>query len=371
VSKVDPDPQFIRNAVESAIRIGLVAALLLWCFNIVKPFVSIVLWGGIIAISVYPTYEKLQARMRGRRKQAAILFTLFMFLVLIIPAGLLTGTIVDGARSVAGHLQGGKIEIPPPPDSVAGWPLIGGKVHYFWNLASTNFGEALAKVGPQVKAAGRWLLGAGAGAGIGLLKFVASVIIAGVLLPRGEASGKIAENIFHRMSGANGPEYAKLTTSTIRSVARGIVGVALIQSTLAGIGLFVAGIPAAGFLWMVCLVLCIAQLGPGLVMFPAAAWLFWSGDSNMPGILFLVYTAPVLMLDNFLKPIMLGRGVEVPMLIIFLGAIGGFLSSGILGLFLGAIILVVGYTLLMAWLEIEGVSPGQGVETPGEPSAHE
>lgn len=359
----EPDSQFIRNALESAIRIGLVAGLVLWCFDIVKPFFSIVLWGGIIAISVYPAYDKLQGRMGGRRKQAAVLFTLFMFLVLIIPAGLLTGTIVDGARSVAGHLQGGNIEIPPPPESVVGWPLIGKKVHYFWDLASTNFGELLERLGPQVKAAGRWLLTAGAGAGIGLLKFIASVIIAGVMLPRGATASKTAEKVFHRMAGVNGPEYAKLTTSTIRSVARGILGVALVQATLAGIGLAVAGVPAAGFLTMVCLVLCIAQLGPGLVLFPAVVWLFLSGDSNLPAILLLVYTVPVLLLDNLLKPILLGRGVKVPMLVIFLGAIGGFLSTGILGLFLGAIVLVVGYTLLMAWLEIDEELMGQGDES--------
>lgn len=350
LTKQGPDAQFIRNMMESAIRIGIVLALVLWCFSIVKPFVSIILWGVIIAIAVAPSYESLAEKLGGKRGRAALLFTLLMLLILIVPASMLTGTIVDGAKTVADRLQEGSITIPPPPESVAGWPLIGEQLSRFWELASTNLAEAVDRVEPQIRDISRWLLGAAAGASVGLLKFVAAVIIAGVLLPRGPESQKSADKVFRRIAGPRGAEYGQLTTSTIRSVARGILGVALIQATLAGAGLLAVGVPAAGLLTVLILMLCIVQLGPGLILIPTAIWMF-SGDSNMAAILFTIYIIPVILIDNVLKPILLGRGVAVPMLVIFLGAIGGFISMGIIGLFVGSIVLVVGYTLMTAWLD--------------------
>jgi predicted PurR-regulated permease PerM len=369
LTKPTHDVQFIRNMMESAIRIGIVLVLVLWCFSIVKPFVSIILWGVIIAIAVAPSYESLSAKMGGRRGRAALLVTLLMLLVLIVPASMLTGTVIDGARVASDHLKGGDISIPPPPESVAGWPLIGEKLSRFWELASTNLAEAVDRVEPQIKDASRWLLGAAAGASVGLLKFIAAVIIAGVLLPRGPESEKSADKVFRRIAGPRGAEYGKLTTSTIRSVARGILGVAIIQATLAGIGLLAVGVPGAGLLTVLVLMLCIVQLGPGLVMIPTAIWLF-SGDSNLVAVLFAIYTIPVIVIDNVLKPILLGRGVAVPMLVIFMGAIGGFIAMGIIGLFVGSIVLVVGYTLWTAWLDAGQTSADDeaGQET-GAPAA--
>lgn len=349
------DPQFIRNALEASIRIGVLLVLVLWCFDIVKPFVTIVLWGVIIAIAVYPSYESLQAKMGNRRGLAAVVFTLIMLVVLLLPASMFTGTIIDGTRQTADVLSSGKVHIPPPPESVSHWPIIGEKLAAFWQLASSNLQEALARVQPQIKDVSRWLLGAAAGAGLGLLKFLASIIIAGVLLPGGASSAGSADRVFRRLAGVRGSEFRQLATSTVRSVARGILGVALIQATLAGIGLVVVGVPAAGLLTVVILMLCIVQLGPGLIMIPAAIWLFAAGDSQLTAILFAIYTVPVILIDNLLKPMLLGRGVAVPMLVIFLGAIGGFISMGIIGLFVGSIVLVVGYTLMEQWLgSVEG-----------------
>lgn len=368
LTKTRADDQFIRNALEATIRIGILVVLILWCFDIVKPFITIVLWGVIIAIAIAPGYESLQQKMGGRRGLAAVALTVFMLLVIIVPASLFTETIIDGARQTADVMRTGQLVIPPPPESVSGWPLIGKKLSAFWQLASDNLTAALEKVQPQIKDISRWLLGAAAGAGIGLLKFVASIVIAGVLLPGGAKSAKASHRFFRRLAGEGGAEFGQLATSTVRSVARGILGVALIQSTLAGIGLIAVGVPAAGLLTVLALMLCIIQLGPGLIMIPTAIWLFAAGDSQLTAILFTVYMIPVILIDNFLKPILLGRGVNVPMLVIFLGAIGGFISMGIIGLFVGSIVLVVGYTLMMEWLANDGTA-GDSSQAPVDTAA--
>jgi len=365
-SRSTADPQFVRNALEATIRIGILMVLALWCFDIVKPFVTIILWGVIIAIAVSPTYEKLVTKLGDRRGLAAFVFILLMLIVLIIPASMLTGTIIDGARQTADILGSGRVHVPPPPESVSHWPIIGEKLAAFWQLASSNLTEALERVQPQIKEASRWLLGAAAGAGIGLLKFLASIIIAGVLLPGAANSAESSERIFRRLAGDQGSAFRQLATSTVRSVARGILGVALIQALLAGAGLAFVGVPAAGLLTVLVLMLCIVQLGPGLVMIPVAIWLFAAGDSQITAILFAIYTVPVILIDDVLKPILLGRGGAVPMLVIFLGAIGGFLSMGIIGLFVGSIVLVVGYTLLIEWLGSgNNAAPTTQAATPG------
>jgi len=366
-SRITADPQFVRNALEATIRIGILLVLILWCFDIVKPFVTIILWGVIIAIAISPTYEVLQAKMGGRRGLAALIFTLILLVVLIMPASMFTGTIIDGTRQTADVLRSGQLHIPPPPESVSQWPLIGEKLAGFWQLASSNLQEALERVQPQIKDISRWLLGAAAGAGVGLLKFLASIIIAGVLLPGGATSAEKSDRIFRRLAGDQGSEFRQLATSTIRSVARGILGVAMIQAILAGIGLMAVGVPAAGLLTVLVLMLCIIQLGPGLVMIPTAIWLFSAGDSQLTAILFAIYTVPVILIDNVLKPILLGRGVAVPMLVIFLGAIGGFISMGIIGLFVGSIVLVVGYTLMNEWLAGGAATQPVAVTEPGTP----
>jgi predicted PurR-regulated permease PerM len=254
-------------------------------------------------------------------------------------------------------LQQGTVDIPPPPESVAGWPLIGKPLSNFWHLASENLEEALGQLKPQIKALGAWLLSAAAGAGFGLLQFVLAIVIAGVLLPRGEKGHQAARAVATRFVGARGEEFLDLAESTVRSVARGILGVAVIQSVLAGVGFLVAGIPGAGLLALVCLLLSVIQVGPGLVLIPCVIYVFMT-DSMLTAILFLVWNVFVGLLDNVLKPLLLGRGVKVPMLVIFIGAIGGFLSMGIIGLFVGSIVLVLGYTLLQAWLS-EGETPSQ------------
>ncbi|MGZ9103596.1 MAG: AI-2E family transporter, partial [Rhodoplanes sp.] len=259
--------------------------------------------------------------------------------------------LVETAQALASDLNQGTIRVPPPPESVASWPVIGKPLQQFWLLASVNLHEALAQVGPHLKPFGRWLLAAAAGTGLGILQFIIAIVIAAVFLARARYfSHELAIAIATRLAGERGAEYAELAGATIRSVARGILGVALIQSLLAGLGFLAVGLPAAGFLALLCLLLAVVQVGPAPIVVPVIIYVFATADI-LTATLFLIWSTVVLVSDNILRPILLGRGVRVPMIIIFIGAIGGLLTSGIVGLFVGAVVLALGYTLFLAWLQ--------------------
>jgi predicted PurR-regulated permease PerM len=344
------DKQFVARALEAAIRIGLVVLLAAWCFEIIRPFIIPLMWGIIIAIASHPGYRWLRAALGGRNALAAAAFALIALAGLIAPAVLLAGTLVDTAQGLADDLNQGTIKVPPPPASVENWPIIGKPLEQFWLLASVNLGEALTEIGPHLKGFGSWLVAAAAGTGLGILQFIIAIVIAAVFLARARFSHEVATAIATRLAGERGAEYADLAGATIRSVARGILGVALIQSLLAGLGFLAVGLPAAGFLALLCLLLAVIQIGVGPIVIPVIIYVFATADT-LTAMLFLIWSIAVIVSDNILKPILLGRGVQVPMTVIFIGAIGGFLTSGIVGLFVGAVVLALGYTLFLAWLQ--------------------
>lgn len=335
--------------MEAAIRISLVALLVAWCFQIVRPFIIPVVWGIIIAVAVFPAYRRLEAWVDHRATIAASLVTLLMLVVLIGPTAMLAGTLAESARGVAAHLTSGDLAIPPPPESVGHWPLIGEPLTQYWRLASDNIGAAVTQIAPQIAAVGRWLLSMVGDIGLGILQFVLAIIIAGVFLAHAKSGGQAARAIAIRFAGDRGADYADLGQATVRSVARGILGVALIQSLLAGLGFLAVGIPAAGLLALVCLLLCVVQIGPSLVLIGAAAYVFTTADTTT-AVIFTIWCIFVALMDNVLRPLLLGRGVKVPMVVIFIGAIGGLLASGIIGLFIGAVVLALSFTLFKAWL---------------------
>lgn len=345
----DDDRQFIGRTVEAAVRIGVLALLLLWCFTIAQPFLVAIVWGVIIAVATYPAYRHLEARMRGHRFLAAVLFTVVMIVVVVVPSIVLGGSLASGARDVAAAFQAGALEIPPPPERVKSWPFIGESVHAFWELASENIVQAARELSPWIKSAGKWLLGAAAGAGIAALEFLLAILIAGVLLAHAEGGGRAARAIAQRLAPERGLSYAEVAEQTVRSVALGILGVALLQGLLAGIGFLVAGVPGAGLLTVVCIVLGVIQLGVVIVLIPVVIYLFSTAETST-AVVFLVYAILIAPVDNILKPLLLGRGVRVPMAVVFIGAIGGFIKYGIIGLFLGAVIFTLGYGLFIAWL---------------------
>jgi predicted PurR-regulated permease PerM len=344
------DKIFVRRAVEAAIRIGLVALLVAWCFQIVRPFIVPVVWGIIIAVAAHPSYRRLESILGGRRTIAATLFTLLMLILLIGPTVMLAGTLVEGAQGLAADLTDGTLSIPAPPESIGSWPIIGEPLERFWRLALVNLGAALGEIRPQIAAFGRWLLATVAELGLGILQFVIAIIIAGVLLPNAQGGGDAARAIASRLAGERGPDYAELGQATVRSVARGILGVALIQSLLAGLGFLAVGVPGAGFLALVCLLLAVVQIGPAVVLLGTVIYVFSTADTST-AVIFSIWSIFVALIDNALKPILLGRGVRVPMVVIFVGAIGGLLASGIIGLFVGSVVLALSFTLFNAWLK--------------------
>jgi len=347
------DRAFLNRTVEAAVRIGLIAILVLYCFQIVRPFLIPVVWGVIIAVAVHPNYLWLERVLGGRRTLAAMLFVVLALVLLVIPTFLLSDTLVAGVTGLARSLSEGRLTIPMPPESVAGWPLIGEPLDKFWRLASVNLAGALGEIAPQLRGLGKWLLGAVAGAGLGILQFVLAIIIAGVILRHGDSGKRISYAIARRLAEEHGAGFIDLARATIRSVSRGILGVALLQSLLAGLGFLAAGVPAAGLWAFLCLLLSVVQIGIFPITVPAIIYVFATGDTTT-AVLFLIWNLVVGALDNVLKPLLLGRGVNVPMAVIFVGAIGGFLASGIIGLFIGSVILVLGYELLLDWLELDG-----------------
>lgn len=338
-----------RRAVEIAIHVGLVILLTTACLMILRPFLPLVAWGIIIAIAANPAYQKLRSMLGGRGKLAAVLFTLIVLGVLIVPVALLTQTTIQGIQTLIAHTREGTLGIPAPPDSVRAWPIVGGPLYSTWTKASTNLTGMLQSVAPQLKALVPGLLHASARIGLTVLEFVLSILVAGVLLAKSSEGAEVSHSLARRLFGERGPEFETLAGSTIRSVTNGILGVAAIQAVFAGIGFIVVGLPGAGLWTLLFLFAGVLQAG-GLVLIPAIIYTF-AVASTMKAVLFMLWCILVAALEHVLKPLLLGRGVAVPIVVIFLGAIGGFLAIGIIGLFVGAIVLCVGYKLFLAWLE--------------------
>jgi len=343
------DKTQVNLALEVALHISLAIMLAAACFLILRPFIPVLTWGIIIAVAAYPGFRKLQLVLGGRAVLSAIIFTVLFLALLILPVALLAGTVIDGVQSLLAYLKGGTITIPPPPAAVATWPVIGAPLANLWGLASRDLTEAAKGFAPQIKAVVPGLLSASAGIGLTGLQFGFSIVVAGVLLGNAEAAYEITCSLANRVFGDKGPEFQRLIGSTIRSVTTGIVGVAVIQSVLAGLGFLVAGLPGAGLWTVMFLIAAVLQVGV-LVLVPAVIYLFMI-SSVTKAVIFLVWCLVVALMDNVLKPLLLGRGVAVPIAVVFLGAIGGFLAMGIIGLFVGAIILSVGYKLSLAWLD--------------------
>ena len=344
-----PRTDRFRDTLELMIRIGLLLLLVVWCFQIVRPFLTPILWGVIIAIAAAPAWRWLTPALGGGPKLASALFVLLLLAVFIAPVVSVSGALIDSLHHVAAMFRSGELRIPPPPESIAGWPLIGERLSAFWSLSASNLEAAAESLSPQLKALGTWLLATAANLGLAILQFVFSLVIAGIVLANGDRSRAGLEKLTQRLIGPSGRQLLELTESTIRSVATGIVGVALIQATLTGVVLVAADIPGAGFLALLALFLCIIQLGPTLILLPAVVYVF-STSGTVTAVIFAVASAVLAVMDNFLKPLLLGRGVAAPMLVIFVGAIGGFLSMGIIGLFVGSVLFVLFYTLLKTWL---------------------
>ena len=352
----------INQPLESSIQIGLAALLVIGCLLIVKPFVPLLLWAIIITIASYPTFLKLERALKGKRGLAATVWTLLLLAVLILPLVLLGQSLAQGIEPVVAGLRDGTLVLPPPPEGVAGWPLIGAHLFKTWSAASANLSATLMKFAPQIKSALPGILAASASFAGTLVQLLISIALSGVLLANAQAAYEVTRSLAIRLFGEQGPEFQRLVGSTVRSVTNGVLGVALIQTVFAAAGFFIFGLPAAGVWSVVFLAAAILQVGM-LALIPAVIYAF-AIASGTKAVIFLIWCIIVGLMDNVLKPLLLGRGAAVPIAVVFLGVIGGFMAMGLIGLFLGAIVLSVGYKLFLAWVEGGNVEPAPSLHTP-------
>jgi predicted PurR-regulated permease PerM len=348
-----------REPIDTAVNIGLIALLAVWCLYIAQPFVAPVIWGIIIAVGSYPLFRRLQRGTGLTDGRAAALYTLILLAVLITPAVILGEALVEEVQGLSTGLKQGTLEIPAPSETVKGWPLIGERLHQLWAQASADPKGTLGQFEPQVKEVIRWLVKSAAGVGVGILMFVFSIIVAGVFLANAPGGRRAAETLLTRVLGERGKPMTDLAQSTVNSVVNGILGIAVAQTILAGVGFVVMGIPGAGVLAMICLVLAVVQIDILLVLIPLSIYAF-SVAGTGAAIAFLAWNLAVGLMNNVLKPILLGRGVEAPMAVIFVGAIGGLIAHGIIGLFVGAVVFVLGYTLFRNWIDEAGEASEPG-----------
>lgn len=341
--------RYVGRAVEASIHIGLLILLAVACLGILAPFLALIAWGAIVAVAAYPAERKLQRALGGRGVWSSVILTVLILTFLLVPLVLLMGTLIDGVQSVAAQVKDGTLGIPPPPETIKKWPLVGVPLADVWSMAATNLSSVVRSFAPQIKVATQRLLSASAGISLTVLQFALSIVVAGFILANGKAAAGAMRSLASRVFGENGPEFERLVESTIRSVTAGIFGVALIQAVLAGLGFLFVGLPGAGLWAVLFLIAAILQVGV-LVLIPAVIYAFTLVKTT-GAVIFLVWCILVALLDNVLKPILLGRAGAVPMAVVFLGAIGGFVGMGMIGLFVGAIVLSVGYKLFLAWLE--------------------
>lgn len=351
----------VKLAIEIAIKLGLLAIVVYISYLILKPFIGIIVWGIIIAVAVSPLINGLEKRL-GSRKKVIIGFTIAVIIALLIPTYLLSNTVIQESQTLVQVIKEGNVTVPPPTEKVKEWPLIGEKVYTFWSDASDNLKETLEPFKEDIKKmAGSIFSALGSGLGT-IFMFIGSFIIAAAFLIGRDDFVKFYQNLLRRIVGERGNEWVLLTTLTIRSVVTGVIGVAVIQAFFALIGLILMGVPFAVALAVGIMFLTIIQVPAILIIGPVIAYVFSQG-SGTAEIIFTIYMLIVGASDGVLKPILMGRGVDIPMLVILIGAIGGMILMGMIGLFIGAVIFALAYKLFGLWItEVEEAEKAEEVE---------
>jgi predicted PurR-regulated permease PerM len=332
---------------------GLIAA----CFWILRPFVPAIIWATTLVVATWPLMERVQHRLWNRRGFAVAVMTLALLLVFIVPFWLAITTITENFEKILGWATAMQnFKLPPPPEWLGAVPLFGDKATEFWDsVAASGVEPLVARAAPYAGDAAAWFVAALGGLGIVLVQFLLTVLIAAIMYAGGERAAAAARNFGHRLAGVRGEQSVLLAGQAIRSVALGVVVTALAQSVLGGIGIAIAGVPFAAVLTAVMFMLCIAQLGPLPVLVPVVIWLYWSGSKGW-GTFLLVWTVVVGSLDSLLRPILIRKGAHLPLVLLLAGVIGGLIAFGLVGIFLGPVVLGVGYTLLQSWMAEDFVS---------------
>jgi predicted PurR-regulated permease PerM len=354
---------FQSSNIDIAIRIGLLALIGYLSWKVIGPFLTVALWSAILAVALYPLFDWL-VRQLGNHRLAATLITLLCLTIVVGPLTWLGFVLIGDVGYLVRALDAGLLSIPLPAESVKSWPLIGERVHQLWSLAANNIKALLTELAPTLKPVGGKLLEITQGVVLGLLEFVAAIVIAGFLYTSGPRLVESIRIFLRRIIVSHrGEEIVQLVGSTIRNVSHGVVGVALVQSFLAGVGFLVAGIPAAGLLTFLVLLLGIVQVGPTLLIIPIVIW-SWMTMEATSALMFTAYMVPVNLVDNILRPIVMARGLITPMPVILIGVMGGLIAYGLAGLFVGPVVLAVAWTLIVAWVYEDNTTP-----TPGQVEA--
>ncbi len=349
---LDLEKRLSRKLLDVFIQAGLVFALAVLCYRIFSPFISLMAWALILAVTLYPAHQKLAHKMGGKQGRAATLLVLAGIVLVVVPTAVLLTSLGDSVHDFVGSLRDNTLKIPAPAPSVAEWPVVGKRLHGLWSQAHADLPAVVQSLQPKLGDLARNALGMVASIGGAVLLFLFSFIIAGIIMAFGQSGAESTRSIFGRIVGIRrGEEFARLSTATIRAVALGVLGVAFIQAIVVGVLLVIAGVPFAGVLAMIVLVLGIAQVPALLVTLPVIAYIWSSGDyGTAAAVIYTVLLFLAGMLDNVLKPLLLGRGVDAPMPVILLGALGGLASAGILGMFVGGTLLALGYQIFMWWV---------------------
>jgi predicted PurR-regulated permease PerM len=334
------------------IRAGLISVLAVLCYVLFRPFLPLMAWALILAITLYPLHRGLARRIGGRQGLAATIIVITGCVVIIAPTALLMNSFGTSVHNFVISVRDNTLKIPAPREDIKEWPIVGEKIYGFWSQARSDLPGTVQSMQPKIGELARKALSMIASIGLGVLKFLAALIVAGIMMANGEAGARTGRAIFERVVGSErGATFASLATATIRAVAQGVIGIAFIQAMLVGLALLVAGVPWAGVLAAITLVLSVAQIPALIVIVPVIVYI-WSSGSYGTGAA-TAYTIILLisgMADNVLKPLMLGRGVDAPMPVVLLGALGGMATAGIVGMFVGATLLALGYQIFMAWV---------------------
>jgi predicted PurR-regulated permease PerM len=330
-----------------AIRIGCLAVLCYWSLYIIWPFLAIIVWSVILAVALYPTFEWLAARLRYR-PAAAALVTIVILLVILGPATKLGYSLADYIHAEIEAFQKGD-PIIPKFEWLSDVPAIGAGLATYWKNATSNLSATFKEWGPELRPYAVPLLAVAGEIGLGLLKFIIATIIAGFLFVPGPALVAGAKHVLRLIATDRGEEFLALAGATIRNVSRGVIGIAVLQALLAGIGMLFAHVPAAGLLSFLVLFFGVIQVGAWVVLAPLIIWSWFGLSDHMHAVLFILYMVPVALLDNILRPFVMAKGLTTPMPVILVGVLGGTLAHGILGLFIGPVVLSISWQLLMVW----------------------
>jgi predicted PurR-regulated permease PerM len=339
------------DLTRTTLAVLFVAGLIAACFWILRPFLPAMIWATTLVVATWPVMLRVQHRLWNRRGLAVAIMTFALLLVFVVPFWLAITTIIDNFdRIVEWGTSLKSFKLPPHPEWLAGLPLFGERAAQFWeSVAASGIEPLVARAEPYAGGAASWFVAALGGLGIVFVQFVLTVVIAAIMYVGGERAATAAQRFGYRLAGERGKQSVLLAGQAIRSVALGVVVTAVAQSVLGGIGIAIAGVPLAAVLTAVMFMLCIAQFGPLPVLVPVVIWLYWSGQSGW-GTFLLVWTIVVGSLDNILRPILIRKGAHLPFVLLLAGVIGGLIAFGLVGIFLGPVVLAVGYTLLQSWM---------------------